>query len=246
MKFKMVAVILAAAGMSLAGAGSASALPLKHPKHKPAPPPQVSGTRLLSALLPASAYGDGFVTFNSLNTGNKLWSTKGWLSVPRMGCASFESFHYNGGFGNTAGAADSTDNPNPAFADYPNVILGADESVLQFATTGAATSFYIQAFAKYKQCSDFTVPDPVFDGTDELSTQYLTKTTISKNQAFEVVQLDSVSALSALSFYVNTTVVLAGTNVYTIDETNGTNDPVSPSLLSTLVNRVQKLYPHHK
>jgi hypothetical protein len=163
-----------------------------------------------------------------------------------MSCAGFESFHYVGGFGNTAGAADSTENPNPAVADYPSVILGADESVVQFATTGAAASLYSQAFAKYKQCSDFTVPDPVFDSTDELSTQYFTKTTINKNQAFEVLQLESLSALPALSFYVNTTVVLAGTNVYSIDEVNGTNDPVSPSLLSTLINRVQKLYPHHK
>jgi hypothetical protein len=246
MKFKTVAVIVTAAGMSLAAAGSASALPLKHPKHKPAPPPQVSGSRLQSALLPSSAYGDGFVTLNSLNSGNKLWSTHATLHVPGMGCATFEGARYVGGFGNTAGATDFVDNPNPAIADYPSLILTAEQDVVQFGTTGAAASFYSQAFAKYEQCSDFTVPDPVFDSTDELSTQSFTKTTISKNQAFEVLQLESLSALPALSFYVNTTVVLAGTNVYTIDETNGVNDPVSPSLLSTLINRVQKLYPHHK
>jgi hypothetical protein len=39
--------------------------------------------------------------------------------------------------------------------------------------------------------------------------------------------------------------VLSGTNVYTIDDVNGTNDPISVSLLGNLINRVQALYKHH-
>jgi hypothetical protein len=39
--------------------------------------------------------------------------------------------------------------------------------------------------------------------------------------------------------------VLAGTNVYTIDDVNGTNDPISASLLGNLIKRAQALYKHH-
>jgi len=39
--------------------------------------------------------------------------------------------------------------------------------------------------------------------------------------------------------------VLSGTNVYTIDDVSGTNDPISASLLGTFIKRVQALYKHH-
>jgi hypothetical protein len=39
--------------------------------------------------------------------------------------------------------------------------------------------------------------------------------------------------------------VLAGTTVYTIDDLNGTNDPISASLLGNLISRVQALCKHH-
>ena len=68
---------------------------------------------------------------------------------------------------------------------------------------------------------------------------------VEDHKAFEVIQLDDVTALPALAFYANTAVVLAGTNVYTIDDVDGTNDPIPTSLLNNLVNRVQALYKHH-
>ena len=39
--------------------------------------------------------------------------------------------------------------------------------------------------------------------------------------------------------------VLSGTNVYTVDDLDGTNDPISASLLGNLISRVQALYKHH-
>src|SRR5438105_11733948 len=70
--------------------------------------------------------------------------------------------------------------------------------------------------------------------------------TINKNQAFQVNQLVDLADLPAASFYGNTAVVLAGTNVYTMDDVNGTNDPISDSLPGTLIKRVQALYKHPK
>ena len=134
-KFKAIAVIATATALSLGMAGSAAASPLSH---KPKPAPQVTGVRLQSALLPASAFGDGFTATDRLNTGNKLLSTRTRIKPSSLSCVNFETYVFVGGFGNTAGAADSVGNPNPAFADYPSVILGGDQAVLQFSTTQAA------------------------------------------------------------------------------------------------------------
>jgi hypothetical protein len=242
MKFKAIAVTAAATALSLGMAGSALASPLS--KAKPAP--QVTGTRLQSALLPASAFGGGFTVADHLNTGNKLWSTKARLKPSSLSCSAFETYIVVGGFGDTAGATDGVDNPNPALADYPNVVLAGDEAVLQFKTTQAAASFYSQAYTRYKQCSAFTESNLAGTGlTLELTTQSLSRTTINKNKAFQIIQYVDLASLPAANFYENAAVVLSGTNVYTIDDLNGTNDPISASLLGNLVKRVQALYKHH-
>jgi len=241
-KFKAIAVIVGATALSLGMAGSALASPLSH---KARPAPQVTGARLQSALLPASAFGDGFTVTDRLNTGNALWPPHAHLKPSSLSCTHFETYIFVGGFGDTAGATDGFDNPNPAFADYPNVALAGDQAVLQFKTTQAAASFYNQAYARNKQCSDFTESDPADNLQLELTSQSLASTTIARNKAFQLTQLVVLSSMPAVSFYQNTAVVLAGTNVYTIDDLNGTNDPVSASLLGKLIGRVQALYKHH-
>ena len=243
MKLKVIAVMATAAALSLGMAGSALASPASSHKAKPAP--QVTGTRLQSALLPASAFGDGFAVAQRLNTGNKLWSTNARIKPSSLSCQTFETYIFVGGFGDTAGATEGVDNPNPAFADYPNIVLAGDQAVLQFKTTQAAASFYNQAYARYKQCSAFTESDPADNLRFELTTQSLSKTTIGKNKAFQLSQYVDISSLPVANFYQNTTVVLAGTNVYTVDDLNGTNDPIPAALVGKLISRVQALYKHH-
>jgi hypothetical protein len=240
--FKAIAVIVGATALSLGMAGSALASPLSH-NSKPAP--QVTGIRLQSALLPASAFGDGFTVVDRLNTGNAFWSSHARIKPSGLSCRNFETYIYVGGFGDTAGATDGFENPNPAFADYPSIVLAGDQAVLQFKTAQAAASFYSQAYARYKQCSDFTESDPVDHLQLELTSQSLSSTTIGQDKAFQLIQYVNISSLPVVNFYQNTAVVLAGTDVYTIDDINGTNDPVSASLLGKLISRVQALYKHH-
>jgi hypothetical protein len=241
-KFKALAVIVAGTALSVGMAGTALASPASHAS-KPAP--QVTGSRLQSALLPALAFGDGFTVVQRLNTGKKLWSTKARIKPSSLSCQNFENYIFVGGFGDTAGATDGINNPNPDLADYPSVVLAGDQTVLQFKTAKAAASFYSQAYTRYKQCSAFTDNDPVINLQLELTTQSLSSTTINKNKAFQLIQYVDIAALPVANFYENTAVVLSGTNVYTIDDVNGTNDPISSSLLGNLVKRVQALYKHH-
>jgi len=180
-----------------------------------------------------------------LNSGNRLWSTRVNIKLSKLSCTDFEQYIFVAGFGNTAGSMDSVNNPNPDLSSYPSVVLDGDQAVLQFKTAAAAAAFYNQAQARYKQCTAFTEPDPADNTQLELTLRSLSTTTVSKNKAFQVNQLVDFAAVPALSFYANTAVVLAGANVYTIDDVNGTNDPIPASLLGKLINRVQALYQHH-
>jgi len=238
-KFKAIAVSATAAALSLGLAGSAMAAPAGHTAKSA---PQVTGSRLQSALLPASAFGSGYTVADRLNTGGKLWSTRVNVKLSSLSCANFETFNVVGGYGNTAGATEGINNPSPAIADYPSIFLAGDATVLQFKTASAATSFYNAEYSKYKSCSDFTEGDVAGNGSVELTNQLLVKTTIGKNAAFQLVQLASIASFSTFGFYENTAVVLSGTNVYTIDDLDGTNDQVTPSLLGSLISRVQALY----
>ena len=241
MKFQVIAVTIAAAALSLGMAGSAGA----SLRSQASPAPQVTGARLQTALLPASAFGSGFTTFNRHNSGSTLRSSQAVIRPSNLSCVNFETYAFLAGFGNTAGALDSINNPNPDFSDYPSVILGGDQYVLQFSSAGAAQSFYNRAYARYGQCSAFNEPDPADQTHVELTTQSLSSTTIGNHKAFQLIQQADFAAFSGFDFYEVTAVVLAGTNVYTIDDVNGTNDPISASLLGNLISRVQALYKHH-
>jgi len=240
MKLRAIAVTISATALSLGMAGSAGASLGSQAR----PAPQVAGTRLQSALLPASAFGSGFTVFNRHNSGRTLLSSQALIRPSNLSCVNFEEYTFVAGFGNTAGAFDSINNPSPAFSNYPSVVLGGDQAVLQFKSAGAAASFYNRAYARYNQCSAFKEPDPADQTTVELTTQSLSNTIIAGHRAFQLIQHANYASLSGFDFYDVTAVVLAGTNVYTVDDVNGTNDPISGSLLSRLISRVQALYKH--
>ncbi len=241
MKFKTIAVTSAAMALCLVLAGPALAAPLSMAKSAP----QVTGARLQSALLPASAFGDGFTVADQLNTGDALLPAVALFGPSDVPCNLFQTATFVVGFGNTAGATDGVTNPQPVAGDYPNVVLSADQGVLQFQTIQAAASFYSQAYAAYKQCSAFTESLPADNLQLELTTQSLSSTAIGSNEAFQLIQYVDVASQPSVNFYQSTAVVLSGTNVYTIDDLDGTNDPISASLLGNLISRVQALYRHH-
>ncbi len=239
MKFRLVTVVAAAAALSFATAGSAAAQPLGH---KPAPPPQVSGSKLQAALLPASAFGSGFTSAAHSDTGPKLDSTRATKHIPSLSCSYFESHVFFGFLGDTAGADLVYTNPNAA-AMYPNSIAGGYEDVLQFATTASATTIYNQARAKYVSCRSFT--EPAFGVTASVSTLSVVNTKVSGYRAFVVTETASFSGHYIKPFYFNVLYVLAGADVYSLWNYSGTNDEPSPALMRTLIQRIQALYRHH-
>ena len=206
-------------------------------------PVQVSGSKLKSALLPASTFGSGFKLDDSFSSGKSLWHQKAKDHVSTMSCGNFE----NGGlglFGESAVAGSASDNQDAtADANFPNVELLYEQTSYQFPSAKAATAFYNQAHAKYAKCTSFSEKITGDPNGDTLDTTLLTmsKTKVGKYQSFQLGQGVDFSGFPGISFDLNTLVTVEGTDVFIITNFSGTNDPVSTKDMLTLVNRTKKL-----
>jgi hypothetical protein len=236
-KYGLIAAIALAFGLSVATAVPAGAATRGIP--------QVNGDLLLYAMPPASAFGSSYTTSASYGTGRKLLSTRARYHVPSMSCLAFESYTRVGVYGDTAGAWDAFYNPDWR-PQWPTVLRGL-QAVNQFASDGAAMTFYRQVLAKYQACQDFTEPNPgdhnPGGGTVDVSATSVTKTLIGRNLAFQVVQDSAFSELSGEPVFLNALYVVSGDDVYHFWDLSATNDEPWPGLMAQLIGQVQKLYP---
>lgn len=225
--------VLAAAGLAFAPAAQASSRSV-----------QVNGNQLKSALLPASDFGSGYESGPAASSGSSLSHLPATDHVSSMSCGTFEAVAGLGSFGQTAFAFSFVNNPNP-WAAYPNTEFNYQQSVDQFASARAASSYYAQAYAKYAKCRDFTesVPDDSVPGGGSMETtvQSISKTRVGKYQAFQVGQASDLSENTGISIQLNTLVTVAGTDIFAMVSIGGTNDPISTAVMRELISRVQKL-----
>ena len=247
MKFKIAAALALAAVVAVAGAGSAVAQPSAHDLAASSKPPQISGARLQTGLLPASAFGVGFTLGTTLNTGSGVLSNPTAPNISAMSCSTFEGKIYISGFGNTAGALGKYVNPNAA-RQRPEAIIQGFQDVLQFATASAATTFFTAARAKYTACQSFSEPNPTDTnpggGTFQISTIGVSKTTVSGDAAFSVTQQVALSERPGATEFVDVLYAVAGTDVYSMWQQSGTNDQPSATAMASLIKKNQALYPH--
>ncbi len=241
-------VVVAAAFLSLASVSPAAASPLRQPRSAP---PQITGIRLATALLPAAAFGDTYTFALSENTGRQLRPAHPATPVPRVNCARFE-FHSTSagfgvsGFGNTAGAAVEHDNTDFTIPNKFSVY----QRVLQFASVGAATAFFAQSYTKYAVCAPYSVPDPTLDhffsgNTVSVELDSRAMTSVGGNRAFAVAEKLTTFLPGGYQIvaYLTALYATARTNVYELWELGRTDDLPAVTLLSTLIRHVQALYP---
>jgi hypothetical protein len=238
--FAIVAVMSIAAGLSAASAGQAVARTYQPAKA----PPQVSGAKLLVALLPASEFGNTFFIKGWRYTARMLPPNRHPVSVKRLSCTSFENSAIISGFGNTAGATDEFANTNP-WSAYPETNFYGYQTVLQFASDRAAASFYAQARAKYAACRSYTVPNPgdgVPGGGSYLANLLsVISARVGHDRGFAAVETIALSERPGVTLFLDVTYATAGTNVYEMWQISGTNDQTT--LMTGLISRVQRLYP---
>ena len=214
------------------------------PAAQAASPVQVNGAKIESALLPASAFGSDWEWDYKLWS-KGIWHFKATEHVATMNCARLELSTVLLHVGESGVALSYNDNMDP-WPSFPNVQFFYYQAVYQFPGARAAGTFFNQAKAKYAACKDFKVNslpgDPVpGGGVEEIVNQTTTHHKVGSYQAFQVGQLDDLSDQPGFTLDPNTTVALAGTNVYIISSFGGTNDPVSDSMMLKLINRVKKL-----
>ena len=183
-------------------------------------PVQVSGTKLKSALLPASSLGSDWEWDYTLWS-KGIWHVKATDHVATMSCSKLELSTVLLHVGESANAVSVNDNTNP-WPYYPNVQFFTYQAVYQFPSTKAASTFFNQAKAKYAACKDFKVNalpgDPIpGGGVMETVNRTITHDKVGPYQAFQVGQLADLSDSPGFTVDPNTTVALAGTDVFIID-----------------------------
>lgn len=231
----VAAAALATAGFLLAPAVAQAAT---HPV-------QVTGTKLKSALLRASAFGPDWEWDYTLWS-KGMWHFKATDHVATMSCSKPELSTVLLHVGESATAVSVNDNTN-LWPAYPNVQFFAYQAVYQFPSTKAANKFFSQARAKYAACKDFNVKalpgDPIpGGGVMETVNQTITHHKVGPYQAFQVGQLADLSDAPGFTVNPNTTVALAGADVFIIETVGGTNDSVPASMMLKLISRVKKLH----
>ena len=118
--------------------------------------------------------------------------------------------------------------------------------MLQFATTQTAATYFNQADAKYAACREFTELNPgdtrPGGGTYQVNVLVVTKTTVRGDRGFAITQQIAESERPGVTVYIDVLYVISGANVYSLWDVSSTNDEPSPTVMGSLIHRIQGLY----
>ena len=205
-----------------AGAFSASLIVsgmLLGPAAQAATPAQLTGTHLHAALLPASYFPAGYkVAMNeNYSSGAKLEHGPAKYHLATFSCQRWLlSGLPQTGFGETATAGDIISKA---------VKQAYGQGVFQFATQAQAAAFYQQSYAFTGRCRTVAAG---FNGDKvRLTTAFIKKTHVGRYQAFRALQTQTAPGFHTT--LIDTTTVLAGTDVYELDAA-GWTVPVEPAV----------------
>jgi len=234
LRTKIVASIAVAASAFLIAPAAAQAA--THPV-------QVSGVKLKSALLPASAFGSGFKLLGATSSGKSLWHQTPAKHVSAMSCANFENQGLTR-YGESAVASSVIlNNGATNVTSLSNLNLLYNQTVYQFPSAKAAAAFYNQAHAKFAACKSFseTVPgDP--NGKLTFTLKSIAKTKVGTHQAFKIAQGVGGSGVPGVSLNFETLVTVAGADVFVVVDFTTANQPVPAKTMLKLVDRVKALH----
>jgi hypothetical protein len=244
-KVQTLTIAAAAAALVLSTAGTAVASPLSKPKPKPKTHTvtQVTGSTLKKALLPASEYGIGYTSGGEADSGGHLVSGDPYGSAGNLPCDYLGAVALTG-FGETATAGSTIDSPDSVTA---GLLTGA-QGVQQFANSSQAWSFVTAEQAKYGKCTFYSGAFQGSQGSSGGTIAYV----LQSAKWGKVDGYSSFAADQSAQFtddagdnevvYIETTVVQAGTNVYTVQELNTVDSGVPSWALDNLIKATQKLY----
>ena len=205
-------------------------------------PVQVSGAKLKSALLPASAFGSGFKVLGASSSGKSLWHQTPAKRVATISCANFETQGLTR-YGESAVATSAIlNNGATNITSLSNLNLLYDQTVYQFPSAKAAAAFYNQAHAKFAACKSFS--ETVSGGPGGKLTftlKSIAKTKVGTHQAFKIAQGVGGTGIPGVSLNFETLVTVAGADVFVVVDFTTANQPVPAKTMLKLVDRVGAL-----
>ena len=205
-------------------------------------PVQVSGAKLKSALLPASAFGSGFKVLGASSSGKSLWHQTPAKRVATISCANFETQGLTR-YGESAVATSAIlNNGTTNITSLSNLNLLYDQTVYQFPSAKAAAAFYNQAHAKFAACKSFS--ETVSGGPGGKLTftlKSIAKTKVGTHQAFKIAQGVGGADIPGVSLNFETLVTVAGADVFVVVDFTTANQPVPAKTMLKLVDRVGAL-----
>ena len=215
---------LAVSGLAVAG------LLLTVPAAHAATPVQLTGTQLASRLLPTSYFPVGYKIdkASTYNSGGRLEHGPVKHHLATISCKKYLiSGLPRTGFGETATAGTIVGKRAQAY----------QEGVWQFANPAKATSFYRQYYVFVQRCR--TVTATLGHDKAGLTTRLLKKTHVGRYQAFRALQVVTLTGFPATIN--DTTVVLAGTDVYLINAA-GNKEPTKPAVPVALLHLIARVH----
>jgi PknH-like extracellular domain len=202
-------------------------------------PVQVTGKQLMSALLPASDFVAGYSVVNEEDSGGSLEHGQ-LFSVPSMSCKAFWiEIGIVRGFGETAFASDLVGTKSVS----ASVLEVFGQSVYQFPSTHAASSYFGQLNTKYQSCRSLSVSDTK-GGTLHWTVRSVSKQHVGGHQALQLVENESDSAVPGPPLTIDVLWTMDGTDVYMISTTlltTTSSKPTQSSLTLKLIARVGAL-----
>lgn len=186
------AAVVTAAGLALATSGPAVAATATRAS---AGSVQLTGTQLLAALLPASAFPAGYKVdkSNNYDSGKSLENPAAKYHLSTMSCSSFSNNFGKKGFGETAVAGDAygAGSLGTSISSITSKTYG--QQAYQFKTSAAAVSFYRGTRGVFNRCLGAALSEPSSAG--HITLRVSSAASIGGHQTFQVTISGSVSGL---------------------------------------------------
>lgn len=230
---KASAVAVAAAMCTLLAPAAMASPGLSHS------PAQVTGKKLKGGLLPPTGFLPGYETLFASNSGGRL-EHGATFHVSSMKCADFWLFSGNvKGFGETAFATETATSKSAA-APVQELF---QQSVYQFASNHAATTFNGQIGAKYKSCKSVSFSDG-HGGTFKQTVHSRVTERIGGHRSLLLTEYVNDSKAPGPPLVIKALWTLDGTDVYLVNSeliTVKAPQPTLSSLMLKLIPRVRAL-----
>lgn len=192
---------------------------------------QVTGSKLATALVPASYFGRGFKATGPIDTGNALQPGNVDFNIAKMSCSDFWAIYGEPALGETALAEDQLNDFGAGLDDQ--------QIVYQLPSSRVAKSFYGTAYTKYGKCREITIAGRGY--RMHVKTRSIARTRVGRSTAFVVTQVSTFTD-DSVPLYTYTLFALDGDDAFILEaSTPSATEPDLTAIVARLISRVVAL-----